>query len=91
MAEVKRIKKGLDIHLYGSIPNNEAKELFASEYAIVPDDYLGYIWKLDVKVGDKVLKGTPILHDKHLAKINICSPVSGYVRDIIRGDRRRKG
>lgn len=89
MAEVKRIKKGLDIHLYGSIPNNEAEELFASEYAIVPDDYLGYIWKLDVKVGDKVLKGTPILHDKHLEKINICSPVSGYVRDIIRGERRR--
>lgn len=89
MAEVKRIKKGLDIHLYGGISNNEAEKLFASEYAIVPDDYLGYIWKLDVKVGDKVLKGTPILHDKDLAKINICSPVSGYVRDIVRGERRK--
>ena len=38
MAEVKRIKKGLDIHLYGAIPNSEAEELFASEFAIVPDD-----------------------------------------------------
>lgn len=89
MAEVKRIKKGLDIHLYGAIPNKEAEELLASEFAIVPDDYLGYIWKLDVKVGDKVQKGSPILHDKDLAKINICSPVSGYVRDIVRGERRK--
>lgn len=89
MAEVKRIKKGLDIHLYGAIPNSEAEELFASEFSIVPDDYHGYIWKLDVKVGDKVLKGAPILHDKDLAKINICSPVSGYVRDIVRGERRK--
>lgn len=89
MAEVKRIKKGLDIHLYGAILNKEAEELLASEFAIVPDDYLGYIWKLDVKVGDKVQKGSPILHDKDLAKINICSPVSGYVRDIVRGERRK--
>lgn len=89
MAEVKRIKKGLDIHLYGAVSNTVAEELFASEYAIMPQDYPGYQWKLSVKVGDVVSKGTPILYDKDSAKIYLCSPISGTVKEIVRGERRK--
>lgn len=40
-------------------------------------------------MGDDVKAGTPVVYDKLSENIMYCSPVSGEVIDIIRGDKRR--
>ena len=89
MAEVKKIKKGLDICLYGKASDNVVSDTASELFAVCPDDYPGYVWKLCVQVGDSVLKGGPLMHDKNKQQIFLCSPVSGVVTEIIRGERRK--
>ncbi|MBO5748915.1 MAG: Na(+)-translocating NADH-quinone reductase subunit A [Muribaculaceae bacterium] len=89
MAEVKKIKKGLDICLYGKASGNVVSDTASELFAVCPDDYPGYVWKLCVQVGDSVLKGGPLMHDKNKQQIFLCSPVSGVVTEIIRGERRK--
>lgn len=88
MAEIIKIKKGLDIPLYGKADSEIVENVFPSEAAIVPDDFPGYIWKSDVKPGDKVSIGTPLMHAKENENINLVSPASGTVKEIHRGERR---
>jgi Na+-transporting NADH:ubiquinone oxidoreductase subunit A len=42
-----------------------------------------------VKEGDLVLKGAPIFHAKHDPRILFVSPVSGIVKEILRGSKRK--
>ena len=42
-----------------------------------------------VKISDKVNAGSPVFFDKYNEKIKFCSPVSGEVIDIVRGQKRR--
>ena len=88
MSRTITIKKGLDINLIsppmgGNV--NDTNPIFA----IIPSDYPGYIWKSDVKEGDDVLSGTPLLHAKEDEQIRICSPVAGKIKEIKRGERRK--
>lgn len=89
MGEIIHIKKGLDIQLFGKasdkISINQSSELFG----IYPDDYPGCKWKPEIKPGDYVKIGTPLLYDKQNENIKIVSPVNGVISDIIRGDRRK--
>lgn len=88
MAEIKRIKRGLDIPLEGAASTRLAEDTKTRLYAIVPDDYPGPTWKTAVKPGDKVKAGDPILTDKGSGRITLASPVEGTVEDIHRGERR---
>ena len=45
--------------------------------------------RIVVKEGDKVQAGSPLFVDKATEKINFVSPVSGVVKAIVRGDRRK--
>lgn len=89
MAEIKRLKKGLDICLYGEADANTTIDSLTDLFAIIPDDFPGITWKLSVKPGDKVAKGSPVMHDKPTSKIYLTSPVSGIVESVIRGERRK--
>lgn len=89
MAEIKRLKKGLDIHLYGGASDEVTVDNLSKRFAIVPDDYPGFVWKSDVKIGDNVMVGTPLLRDKDTSEIKVCSPVCGVVTEIRRGERRK--
>lgn len=89
MAEIIKIKKGLDIRLYGEVLQRCIVNIESKQYGVTISDFPGYMWKLDVKVGDTVKIGTPLLHDKSSSRINITSPISGCVRNIIRGERRK--
>ncbi len=83
-----KIKKGLNIPLNGEPEKTIENIKLPLTFAIKPTDFIGFQHKLLVKVGDKVLAGTPILHSKIDEKIVIPSPVSGEVVDVIRGEKR---
>lgn len=88
MAEIKRIKRGLDIPLAGKPSSRVVVDTKTSLFAISPDDFPGPVWKAVVKTGDKVNAGDPLLKDKATGLICLTSPVSGTVADVHRGERR---
>ena len=89
MSKSVRISRGLNINLLG-----EADKVYASVknheiYALKPTDFHGLTPKLNVKIDDEVLAGSVVFYDKYNEKIKFCSPVSGTVKDIVRGEKRR--
>ena len=84
------LKKGFNINLDGSAIEEIGLEFKSNSFAIKPTDFLNITRpKLLVDVGDDVKAGTPVVYDKLSENIMYCSPVSGEVIDIIRGDKRR--
>lgn len=89
MAQVIKIKKGLDINLKGKPEEVIKKTITSSFYIVYPDDFPGLTPKVSVKPGDQVLAGTPVLFDKNRPDIKIVSPVSGEIHAVNRGEKRR--
>jgi Na+-transporting NADH:ubiquinone oxidoreductase subunit A len=84
------IKKGLDLRITGAVSSNESpRNTSAEEVAVTPDDYPGFLTKVDVKAGDKVSSGDALMHHKDAIAVKLVSPVSGSVVDVVRGERRR--
>jgi Na+-transporting NADH:ubiquinone oxidoreductase subunit A len=89
MAQVIKIKKGLNINLTGK-PQEITKHTISSQfYTVYPADFHGFTPKVAVKQGDAVLAGTPVMYDKNRPEIKITAPVSGTVAAIDRGERRK--
>ena len=86
-----KIKKGLDLRLVGGVDavKPERRRFSPKRCAIVPDDFRGFIPKLEIKEGDLVKAGDPILRDKNHEAVKLTSPVSGKVESIVRGARRK--
>jgi len=89
MAEIIRLKKGLDINMYGKADEHVSRDTKTRMYAVCPDDFPGYKWKLAVLAGDPVAVGTPLLYAKENEQLKLVSPVSGRVADVRRGERRK--
>lgn len=89
MANVIRIRKGLDIHLKGKASNEKVQVRSCGEYALVPDAFVGVKPKVVVKEGDHVLAGEPLFVNKAFPEVRFASPVSGTVTQVLRGDRRK--
>ncbi len=83
------IKKGLDLKIVGSVVNDTVASFSPESVAIFPDDFAGFTPKTCVKPGDIVSVGSPLLHDKAYDDLCLTSPVSGVVREVTRGERRR--
>ena len=86
-----QIKKGLDIKLAGAV-DPAAKVVTASQpqsVAVTPDDFPGFTPKPEVKEGDTVKAGSPLLRDKNDENVKIVSPVAGRVVAVVRGERRK--
>ena len=89
MANVIKLRKGLDINLKGK-PANEVTALPASDaYSLVPDDFTGVTPKVVVKEQVHVLAGAPLFIDKNHPEVKFVSPVSGVVTSVERGARRK--
>ena len=84
-----RLSKGLNIPLKGSAKNQITKTVSSDIIAVKPTDFKLVNIKLLVKEGDTVKAGTPVLADKKRPEIVFCSPASGVVSEIIRGEKRK--
>ena len=89
MAEVIKIKKGLDIKMVGRAEKIYNKAPRAKTYAIRPVDFQELTPKIIPRLCDPVKVGTPIFFDKYNPEIKFTSPVSGTLLEIKRGERRR--
>ena len=89
MANVIKLHKGLDIHLQGKAEEQLIKLQSKGLYALVPDDFEGITPKVVVKEGDKVKAGDALFVNKQYPEVKFASPVSGTVREVVRGERRK--
>lgn len=89
MANVFKLRKGLDINLKGKAAEEKVSLGASEEYALVPDDFTGMVPKVVVREGDVVRAGDALFVDKRYPEIGFASPVSGSVSAIVRGDRRK--
>lgn len=86
-----KVKKGLDIRISGGIPQGAAKAVPCATptVALVPDDFIGLIPKMELREGDSVKAGQPLFHSKTDQRLKVVSPVSGKVKAVVRGERRK--
>lgn len=90
MSILLNIKKGLDLNLVGQIdPSAAVAEVKPAVVGICPDDFPGLTPKTEVKEGDTVAVGDALLRDKNNPQVKIVSPVSGTVKAVVRGERRK--
>ena len=89
MSEVIKIKKGLNIRLKGQAEKIFVKVDPADSYALKPTDFKGLVPKMSVKPDDKVKAGTTLFFDKYRPGIKFVSPVSGTIKEVRRGERRK--
>lgn len=84
------LKRGLDLKIAGDVtPGSTPVEVSPGLVAIVPDDFPGLTPKTEVREGDVVKIGTPLLRDKNDENVKIVSPVNGTVEAVVRGARRK--
>ena len=89
MANVIKLHKGLDINLQGKAEEKKIQLKSNGQYALVPDDFEGVTPKVVVKEGDKVKAGDALFVNKQYPEVKFASPVSGTVREVVRGERRK--
>ncbi len=89
MANVIKLRKGLDINLQGKAEEKRIQLKSNGQYALVPDDFEGVVPKVVVKEGDKVKAGDALFVNKQYPEVKFASPVSGTVREVVRGERRK--
>ncbi len=89
MANVIKLRKGLDINLKGKAAKQKFSVKAAAQYALVPDDFVGMTPKVVVREDDKVKAGDALFVNKKQTDVKFASPVSGVVQAVVRGDRRK--
>lgn len=88
MSKHVNIKRGLDIKLDG-VAEKVTSESSANVFALKPTDFTGVSPKLVLKEGAKVEAGSAVFFDKNKPAVQFCSPVSGEITEIKRGEKRK--
>lgn len=89
MANVIKLRKGLDINLKGKPSQEWLSVKEPGFYSLVPDDFTGITPKVVVKEQEYVMAGGPLFIDKNHPELQFVSPVSGVVTSVERGARRK--
>lgn len=90
MADVIKLRKGLDINLKGKASKDVVLQVEqANEFALVPGAFIGVTPKVIVHEGDHVNAGDALFVNKACPEVKFASPVSGTVSAILRGERRK--
>ena len=89
MANVIKLRKGLDITLEGKAEEKKIQLKSNGKFSLVPDDFEGVTPKVVVKEGDHVKAGDALFVNKQYPEVKFASPVSGTVREVVRGERRK--
>ena len=83
------LKKGLDIPIKGKAAPAVIKSVIPDIVAVKPTDLTGLVPRLLVKEGDPVKAGSPVMADKMHPEVLLTSPVSGKVKAVVRGAKRK--
>jgi len=78
----------LSIKLAGKAEKILLPEVTVNRFGVRFADFPGLVARLEVQEGDKVMAGSVLFHDKNFPDVKYVSPVSGVVREIIRGEKR---
>ncbi len=89
MSKQIKLRKGLNIRLVGKADKILMPEERPDLFGVKPIDFPGLVPKMCVKPGDNVKAGTPLFFDKQRPEVKFTSPVSGVVKDVVRGERRK--
>ncbi len=89
MSKDIRIKKGLDIRLKGEPDKALTNAPRSRTFVINPQDFHLFTPKMLAKEGQHVQAGDPIFYTKEIESIKIVSPVSGILKEIKRGAKRK--
>lgn len=89
MTNVIKLRRGLDIRLRGKAEEKLIQLKSSGRYALTPDDFEGVVPKVVVKEGDRVKAGDALFINKQYPEVKFASPVSGIVREVVRGERRK--
>ena len=89
MTRVIKLSKGLDINLAGKAEPKKVALSAGNLFALKPSDFEGVKPKVVVKEGEKVKAGDALFVNKDFPQVKFASPVSGTVKLVERGDRRK--
>lgn len=89
MSKDIRIKRGLSLRLEGEAEKELVQAPRSKTYSIKPPDFHTVVPKMVVKEGAQILAGDEIFFSKYTEEIRFTSPVSGTLKEIKRGERRR--
>lgn len=89
MANIIKLRKGLDINLKGKPVQETFDVKQSASYALMPDDFTGVTPKVVVKEQMSVKAGDVLFVDKNHPEVKFVSPVSGTVTAVERGARRK--
>lgn len=90
MSRTINLKKGFDINIKGKPQETLANSFTSKTFAVKPVNFNGIapIPKMVVAEGEEVLAGDVLFFNKKTPEIKYCSPVSGVVKEIKRGEKR---
>ena len=89
MSNTITIRKGLDLPINGAAELRLTDARSIATYAVKPTDFVGLTPRLLVEEGDAVVAGDALFCDKNDERIRFTSPVSGQVKAIVRGEKRK--
>ncbi len=89
MANLIKLRKGLEINLKGKAREKKVTVRSSDVYGLVPAYFAGVTPKVVVKEGDLVLAGEALFVNKAFPEVKFASPVSGKVVEVLRGERRK--
>ena len=89
MSDTITIRKGLDLPISGTAEQRLTDARSITTYAVKPTDFVGLTPRLLVEEGEAVNVGDALFCDKHDERIRFTSPVSGKVKAIVRGEKRK--
>ena len=84
-----RIKRGLTLRLKGEADKTIVDAPRSKTFAIKPPDFHAVVPKMVVKEGATVQAGDELFFSKYTPEVRFTSPVSGTLKEIKRGDKRR--
>ena len=89
MSDTITIRKGLDLPIGGKAELRLTDARSITTYAVKPTDFVGLTPRLLVEEGAIVNAGDTLFCDKNDERIRFSSPVSGQVKAIVRGEKRK--
>lgn len=84
-----KIKKGLTLKLKGEAENSIEQAQKSKTVALRPSNFHSLVPKMVVKEGAKLKAGDEVFFSKYSDKTRIVSPVSGTLKEIKRGAKRK--